>query len=89
MGRGESDLLVYGTVGTQLEPWTGETRVPVQEGEGGAVPAVPVALRITAHTPLNTVRVNITVEKPLSVTQDTFVLRTVCMYCSLIPLSLG
>ncbi|XP_050720589.1 protein PTHB1-like isoform X2 [Eriocheir sinensis] len=79
MGRGESDLLVYGTVGTQLEPWAGETRVQPLEGmEGGAVPAVPVALRITAHTPLNTVRVNIAVEKPLGVTQDTFVLRTVC-----------
>ncbi|KAG0720935.1 Protein PTHB1 [Chionoecetes opilio] len=76
MGRGESDLLVYGTVGTQLEAWGGETRVPPLQGEG--VPAVPVALRITAHTPLNTVRVNITVDKPLGVTQDTFVLRTVC-----------
>ncbi|XP_063884729.1 protein PTHB1-like isoform X2 [Scylla paramamosain] len=78
MGRGESDLLVYGTVGTQLEPWAGETRVAPLEGEGGTVPAVPVVLRITAHTPLNTVRVNVAVEKPIGVTQDTFVLRTVC-----------
>ncbi|XP_042217578.1 protein PTHB1-like isoform X2 [Homarus americanus] len=75
MNRGDSDLLVSGTVGTQLEMWTGNTRV--QNPDGG-VPAVPVVVRLTAHTPLNTVRVNIAVEKPLSVTQDTFVLRTIC-----------
>ncbi|XP_071550345.1 protein PTHB1 isoform X2 [Panulirus ornatus] len=75
MNRGDSDLLVSGTVGTQLEAWTGHTRV--QDPDGG-VPAVPVVVRLTAHTPLNTVRVNIAVEKPLAVTQDTFVLRTIC-----------
>ncbi|XP_045624532.1 protein PTHB1 isoform X3 [Procambarus clarkii] len=75
MNRGDSDLLVSATVGTQLETWTGHTRV--QNPEGG-IPAVPVVMRLTAHTPLNTVRVNIAVEKPLGVTQDTFVLRTIC-----------
>lgn len=77
MNRGDSDLLVSGTVGTQLETWAGHTRV--QDPDGG-VPAVPVVVRLTAHTPLNTVRVNIAVEKPLAVTQDTFVLRTICKF---------
>ncbi|XP_063611687.1 protein PTHB1-like [Penaeus indicus] len=75
MNRGDGDLIVSGTVGTQLEKWPGSTRV--QDIDGG-VPAVPVVIRLTAHTPLNTVRVNIAVEKPLTVTQDTFVLRTIC-----------
>ncbi|XP_042887369.1 protein PTHB1-like, partial [Penaeus japonicus] len=75
MNRGDGDLIVSGTVGTQLEKWPGSTRV--QDIDGG-VPAVPVVIRLTAHTPLNAVRVNIAVEKPLAVTQDTFVLRTIC-----------
>ncbi|KAK7059243.1 Protein PTHB1 [Halocaridina rubra] len=74
MTRGDSDLIVSATVGTQLERWVGETRVQDPEG----VPAVPVVLRLTAHIPLNCVRVHICTEKPLAVTQDTFMLRTIC-----------
>lgn len=74
MNRGDNDLLVTGSIGTQLERWLGTTKVQDPEG----VPAVPVVVRLTAHIPLNCVRVNICVEKPLAVTQDTFVLRTIC-----------
>ncbi|XP_068235573.1 protein PTHB1 [Palaemon carinicauda] len=72
--RGDNDLLVSGSIGTQLERWLGSTKVQDPDG----VPAVPVVVRLTAHIPLNCVRVNICVEKPLAVTQDTFVLRTIC-----------
>ncbi|KAK3875683.1 hypothetical protein Pcinc_019466 [Petrolisthes cinctipes] len=72
----ENDLRVYATVGNQLETWTGPGGMTGPDGVG--VPAVPVAIRLTAHSPLNSVRVHISVEKPLAVSQDTFVLRTIC-----------
>lgn len=74
----ENDLRVYATVGSQLETWTGPGGMTKPDGVG--VPAVPVVVRLTAHSPLNSVRVHISVEKPLAVSQDTFVIRTICEY---------
>lgn len=74
----ENDLRVYATVGSQLETWTGPGGMTKPDGTG--VPAVPVVVRLTAHSPLNSVRVHISVEKPLAVSQDTFVIRTICEY---------
>ena len=72
-GRNETDLMVTATVGSQIEEWRGNTRVSDPDG----VLAVPMVVRLTAHTPLNGVRVAICVEKPLAASQNVFVLRTV------------
>ena len=76
LSRGERDLSVSVTVGSQLEAWMGSTKVNDPDG----VPCATLVIRLKANTPLTNVRLNIIPEKPIAVNQSTFVLGTVCKF---------
>lgn len=78
MSNRDKDLIVTASVGNQLEAWVGPTKVNDPDG----IPSVPVVIRLTTHSPLKAVRVNVHVQKPISVTQDTFVMSTICKLCT-------
>ncbi|RXG66040.1 Protein PTHB1 [Armadillidium vulgare] len=65
MSNRDRDLVVTASVGNQLEAWVGTTKVNDPDG----IPSVPVVIRLTTHSPLKAVRVNVHVQKPVSVTQ--------------------